>query len=627
MGIWPTRHHQVKPAVLALAALAAVCLQRGPAAQGLSRTVEAVEPTVLDWCATAHPGTTRHVAARVLESGEAISYLQEPALVMAARPQALALRRFTVQGDIERVRFDRWDPVKGEYAQEIWVRTTTDAVGGGPISVFEPRWPAEVVQALLARSRHGFDQPSVFLGYFRGAVDGPERLVSVSIRVGSTAIPTAPVVRVSDTAQYSSHVVNLVVPGFGDGLVTTGDTSFELSTVTRKFYEHFEDSYQIIAVVPQAAHPDVYTAFHAVVQNQVDGIGLARFDRSAQYGSAGALLGVELFAKEGAVSNTTSNHELTHTWGHYFDWGRVAGIARSGHDPGAHAPLMKGSETLVGSVLRSTLRVGVSAQGHAIELTPIYARQHPLELYAMGLLAPEQVAPIDVFEDQGQFTFVAPTVGAAVTGATRTISINDIMGVHGARRGPVLPSLDRATVIVSRDSLVSGEEMSYWNFYAARLEDPNLTGVMSYEGQPSFEFATAHQVDLRAGIRPRLAEPVTRPYPVDWPTIGVGDCPGVTFEEPVPTRYSAGQSTEIRGRVTATDRADFSQILIRYYPFGGSNDGLLFYEGISRSGSFRVRPSFRSDQQGLYLFEVFLFWPDAPSQYRRCGLSPIVVQG
>jgi hypothetical protein len=60
------------------------------------------------------------------------------------------------------------------------------------------------------------------------------------------------------------------------------------------------------------------------------------------------------------------------------------------------------------------------------------------------------------------------------------------MAAHGPRSGPVLSSLSRATIIVSRDALLSPEEMAYWNFFAARLEDPTGSGL-SYDGQPSFD--------------------------------------------------------------------------------------------------------------------------------------------
>jgi hypothetical protein len=121
------------------------------------------------------------------------------------------------------------------------------------------------------------------------------------------------VAQVDATVQYSSHVVNLVIPSFGHRRLST---DLELEAVSRKLYEHFEDSYEALAVVPAAAHLDEALAYHLTVQNQVEGTGAPRVSRAAQYGSAGTLLGIEAFHNVFLLDNWVSNHELTHTWGH-----------------------------------------------------------------------------------------------------------------------------------------------------------------------------------------------------------------------------------------------------------------------------------------------------------------------
>ena len=63
--------------------------------------------------------------------------------------------------------------------------------------------------------------------------------------------------------------------------------------------------------------------------------------------------------------------------------------------------------------------------------------------------------------------------------------------------------------------------MDYWNFFAQRLEDPNRTGVTSYDQYPSFDALTGDRVDLQTDIVPRMVEPILQALTVDYPTFGL----------------------------------------------------------------------------------------------------------
>lgn len=573
------------------------------------------------------PGPDGQWRVQALASGEPVSFRQEPALLLARDGQGVRLADFTVAGDVARVRFDRWNPERGEFEVETWERERTDNVQGHLVSRFQPSWSPDTIQSLLGLTRVGLDRPFLYLGSFRGAADAPHIAYAVYLRVGSSVYRPVPTERISDTVQYSSHVVNLVVPGFGDQRLVT---DYDLATVTRKFYEHFEDSYEVLAVIPATAHLLESGAFHRIVQNQVEGIGKSLFSRASDYGSAGTLLGVEVYHNVRFLTNEASTHELTHSWSHSFDWSRIAGIARAGHQPLSHAPLMTGGESLVGAVLLPTRRAVIRQDGSAaIESTASPARQHPLDLYAMGLLEPAQMPDWVVFEDQGQFSpngAAAPDPGTPIAGGTRRVSVNDVMAAHGPRSGPVLSSLSRATIVVSRDVFLSPEEMAYWNFFAARLEDPTGSGVVSYDGQPSFDLTTHRRIDLRTGIRPRVFPRLTQPHDVDPLTFGPTDCRAVDFGTPPRARVRVGERFRVDGRVTARDRRDFHQVLIRIWPSTGDESRAeRAHSGISGSGAFSVEFELRDGREGEYSVQTFLFWPDAPPQYPRCTLSPLIV--
>ncbi|MDH4066022.1 MAG: hypothetical protein OEW19_16605 [Acidobacteriota bacterium] len=121
---------------------------------------------------------------QALDTGEPLSFRQEPPLVLARDDQGAGLSNFTVVGDVARVRFDRWNPEQGEFEAETWERDRTENVGGRLVSLFQPSWSADTIQALLSRSRVGLDRPFVYLGSFRGAADAPRIAHAVLLRVG-----------------------------------------------------------------------------------------------------------------------------------------------------------------------------------------------------------------------------------------------------------------------------------------------------------------------------------------------------------------------------------------------------------------------------------------------------------
>lgn len=615
-------------AVTGLTATVATWRPVAPLLQAQQRPLDlppAIEPEPGLVCAAPDPDGRSRKAA--LADGAALSFRQEPAWLLARPDHGLRLRRFLVVGDVERVRFDRWDPEANAYVEETWTRETTDTVGGRLVSVFEPSWPASIIQTRLGRVRVGLDDPDLFIGYYRGPADHVTVSHPVNARVGFDAIGPTEVVRIDDGVQYASHVVNLVIPDFGDRRLID---DYDLSTVTRRFYEFFEDGYDVVAVVPADAHVDEFAAYHLRVRNDIRGLNLPQFDRAADYGSSGRLRGVEAFHNTAFMQPSTSSHELSHIWGHAFDWTRIAGIARAGHQPTGHGPLITGGESLVGGVLTATRRVAITDGGDAvIERAGPPVRPHPLDQYAMGLMAPADVPGLVLFDDQGQFSATGksePAPGTAVTGGRREISVNAVMAAHGARSGPVLSEVRRATIVVSRDSLLPSDQMAMWNFFASRHEDASGSGVISYTGQGSFDASTDRRIDLATDIRPRDAAPLARTQNPEPAAFGARDCGGITFTTAPPTRVRTGQRFTIAGRITATDRSDFTQVMFRFWPSDGDASRVERASAeASRSGEFRVDVELRSGREGQYALDGFLFWQDAPAQWPRCSLSVVNV--
>jgi hypothetical protein len=445
--------------------------------------------------------------------------------------------------------------------------------------------------------------------------------------------------------QYASHVVNLVVPGFGDSRATGGAYDLDLATVSNRFYEHFADRYDSIAFVAQRSQVAEYGAFHRNIKNQVEGIGKPLLDQSHRYGSAGRLQSVEFYSQGQFATNEQSSHEIAHQWGDGFDWRQLAGIAEAGWHPSSHTPLLYRGETLLGSVLAGSRRVGRSDKAlpsdadYAVERTSSPMRFHPLQLYRMGHLPVDDVPDVWVFVDQDQLSGQngrTPSEGTSISGQTNRVTIQGIVAHHGSRRGPSPTVWRRATVVVSQDGLLSQSEMDYWNFFAQRLEDPSQSGVVSFDGYPSFDELTDYRVDLQTDIVParpattahdnELVQPLASPA-IDSPAFGQRDWPGVEFDAPVPSHYHADTTVRLSGRITADAPDATDSILVRFWKSGGeSQDALRFWGDVNADGRFTVDVDPTSLQEGSYSVGVFLFWQDSGAQYPRGILSPAIVR-
>ena len=576
-------------------------------------------------CGTRVDEGLRGIRPRAVQvsDGETLSFEQDPPLVLPNYSGRVTLRRFSVVGDLPTLDFHRWNPDNPAGDLETWQRTTTRPIGGRLISVFEPSWDTAVIGGLLSRARIGYDRPSLYMGWI--TVAGVDR--SVNLRMGFAGMPHSDVASIDAGAQYSSNVLNLVLAGFGDGRASAGPQGFELAAATEQALKYLTDSYDDIAFVPVATPVADYGAFHRNVQNAVTGINIAPFNQTSLYGRSQRLQGVELYAGAAAARYEDTNHEMAHQWNSDFDWGRIAGITRAGHQPEAHSPLWTGGESLLSAVLWPSRRVRATSSAFAIEATPAPARFHPLELYGMGLLSSEQVPDFQVFEDQAQFDSASmiPAVDAAVTGGVRSVTIHDVIREHGVRTGPKPTAWRRAMVLVSTDHLASQSEMDYWNFFSQRLADRSGAGTPTYDGFVPFHTATGNAAQLTTVIeligRPALSQALD----TDAPSFGAADWRGVEFTQPVPSRLAPGTVLRLAGHVTATDQADFDQVGVILYRANVA-DPVKFFGAVSRNGDFTVDMRFTDAQQGRYSMGVFLFWPNGGAQYPRTVRSTFVVQ-
>ena len=521
--------------------------------------------------------------------------------------------------------FERWDwDEEGEtvrWRRETWRRATTRAVAGRLVSVFHPKWPARLLRRALRFRTWGVDRPFIYWG--RLLAPGTDEM-GVFLSIVPPNVPASPVVRINNRVQYASHVVNLRVPDFGDSRVQGDD--YDLAEVTRLFYEHFTDTYEVIAVVSDERQIVNYGGFHGVVRNPIGGIGLDRFDRSAQYGSAGVLQGVEGYPGRGQWATwPTVLHEQGHQYGEYSKvWESLRPpLDRRGWQSDAHTPLLYPDSVTYGAVLNADVRVRRvrrAGQPNRFEIEPSLplVRYHPLTLYRMGLLRAAALPRLLVVRRQGQFDeegSSSPESGTVVVGPRAAVTVNDLMAADGVRRGPAARRIRRAIVYVSRGRLLPKSQMDVLNHFARRVG--MSSGVTSWSRYPSFAEATGGRATMTTGIRPRGRQADLTSSGGRCARVGTRALVGVRLDRQVGGCLQAGDTLQVAGRLTLSDRSDYDTVCLKFtrYPDSGDEDRLFECARLDRRNRFVVQARFPAGRPGGYTMEAFAYWPGSGGQY------------
>ena len=536
-------------------------------------------------------------AATLARAGDVLRFTQEPPLVFLDQPGSVSLANLLVAGDQATLRV-YYSVEIGVWAFEEFGRIGTRTVDGQLLSVFAPSWSLDTLIPRFTSVAVG-PEGSQAWGLYVGLPDTtPSGRLPLSarpapIQLGSSGVLPVAVKCIDDVTQYSSHVANLLVPGFDDELVSRN--SFDLDPVARGFLSHFEDVYDALVILPASRHVATYTAYYDVLQNEIGGIGLPIQNAAPARTGSQRLHGLSVFVS--GLNHGLLAHELGHQWGDYIDWTVVAGT--NVRDRG-HTPLWGAYESPLSNRIHASLRLRPSGRNWVSEAAPRPHRYPPLLRYAMGLLPREDVPPLDVLLNQ-RYDFVAVEETALTSGA-RTVPIDDIVARYGPRTGPVPDRWRVGFVVVSPERLLSPREMAYWTFLVRRLEDPAGSGVVDSGGQASFDSTTG--LDLQSDIVPREGKPVPAPQWDDAFGFGEADVRGLKMDAPIPSRYDVGETTMLRGRVTpwldeATEVA--VSIVENRYRTAPVVPIATVRSPVSRDGRFALPLRFDPEQRGVYV--------------------------
>ena len=621
-----------------------------------------------------HTAQLTTAPAAVLPRGTGLSFRQEPPVLTASHTGPVKLREFRVLGDVDEVRFVRFDEEQGvdvlttfDVGSRIRRETFTEGpLKGHTVSTFELIFPAEYVDTVL-RQETLWGAFSISWGRYLRPGEAVSEGSGIDLRFASTRLVDAgdpdrlPDVEVrvpeAGKVQYTSDVVNLRVEDFGDARARDQDlAAIDLEAVTKLFYQYFGDDYDILSITPQDAHISDYAGMHVIAWTDVCGVGLTEisngmicddddhdndrpFDETGYYGSGGALYGVQYYPQNAGLDLSTMTHEYAHQYGHYFDWNQTHGIRRAGAEPGSHTPLIFPEETLVGGLLEGNFRIGPQGDCPARTATLDYQicaseapyRFHPLTLYAMGLMDETELAsyPMKIFEDQRQGrsapveSTLSVSTGDEIQGAAKDVSWAALRAHHGEYRGTKAPEDVRwATIVVSRDGLLSQEELNYWSWFTRRLMDPNNTGRIDFMGYGSLRASSNGAIRLDTGITPPIG--TTGPQRASMeedPPFSSLDWQGIVLESTFPSRFRVGEEIVVKGRVTLAGRNRYQRIgLEPYEPQGPSGALSSFYAPIdARDGSFELRHTIRPEEVGRYSLWFYLESAGSASDDRWLG--------
>ncbi len=582
--------------------------------------------------------------------GTPLFFFQDPPVINYDYRGEVTLRDVTVVGNVSKINFDpSISDANQSHPDETWIRTGTDTLDGVKVSLFARTFAAEEIDLFFAGKRTGFDQPDLFIGALEPDLRGRSGSVvtrfNINLRVAPTSMKKVSVKRLDSQVSYSSDVINIVLPGFGNDRAQDG-FSIQDRELAQAFYDSFKDTAHVIAMIPRWTNlSSEFSAFHRRTKQTITGIGTTIRDRNDEYGNPKTLLGVEFFRGVRFGRASTWIHELTHQWGHHFDWDAIAGIDRAGHQPSAHLPLATGGDTLIGSVLQAdrevtgTARLPRSARAFTIGFTEPPFVYHPWVKYSMGLLSRSKVPTLTVFKEQGQFdpdSATSPDVSTAVEGGTVQVSIDDITEALGERTGPKAPKkLKRAVVVVSREEVMSQAEFDYWTWVAQRHTYAKKdNGTMTFRGFGSLFQTSERKIKLVNVVDPKGGPKAKGRLKVAYPDYQRDDWRAVEFAARVPTKIKAGKAINFSGRVIATDRSDFNRMLIRlrkHDPAGTDRlaaraegpallrkaDDIEIRDDLGSDSTFSGSYTFSAAERGRYSLEFFVFWPDSGSQFDR----------
>ena len=303
------------------------------------------------------------------------------------------------------------------------------------------------------------------------------------------------------------------------------------AVIAREFFRNHPDNYDMLVVFtgfPIATGDAI--AFHHAVRNGVQGIGRPVFDNTALYGSGGKLQGYIDMAHLGQYQTDTLGnrfdftiqvfaHEFMHQFGAFVRYKKADGTLSEdllGRDKAHWNYLLNSDASLM---YGSRWRDNGDGTFTAVAVNEIYSE---LDLYLMGMLGAEEVAPFFVIEAPGEDKTQLSKLNAQISGVRRDVRIDDVIAAEGARSpgvGDAQKDFRFAFVYIVRPGQVVEAEtvaalnnvrreigvrfnvLTHGRANANVFAEPAQTEIVAPPVSPLPKLPGANAVDLAAGQR------------------------------------------------------------------------------------------------------------------------------
>ncbi|RME85160.1 MAG: hypothetical protein D6775_03540 [Caldilineae bacterium] len=337
--------------------------------------------------------------------------------------------------------------------------------------------------------------------------------------VADEDIPNVPVALLARDVQASPHLVNIRYAAYftPTGAASVAGRPSPTTAVVNRFYDFLGDDYDFLLLLQEPSR--MANRHYMGIRNDIQGIGLTIFDASADYGSSGRLQGIVYYPLstyyDGAEE--TFSHEIGHRWMVFLkDVDGLLGI-------GPHWPVSTLAQGIMGynsATSSQGLSFPYTVQDNGNGTYTLTPAQHhtfnDMELYLMGLVPPQAVGDHIVFVDQEQTL----CNGCILQGPVNIVRADDIIKVYG-QRAPSYARAQRefrvASIIVTRDRLLSPREMAFFDYFASRAQATEPLPVhigWSWETNYPFHLATQELASVwteLVGFIPTWAESLYLP--------------------------------------------------------------------------------------------------------------------
>ena len=281
----------------------------------------------------------------------------------------------------------------------------------------------------------------------------------------------------------------------------SGEFTLLAAASVKRLRQWFDDDFDFVVFTGDSWAPNpslAYLGQYVAVRNDASGIGLDLFDFGVAYNSPAQLQGVIHLSGIRNVVTGPSLHEFMHRWGNYLlpttnplHWG----FAEVGGQLGGFDELLELGDGVYQGLFEGEASWGPVANGgngHGYS---------PFELYLMGLLAPEAVAPIR-YAEQVEWLGGGQFAAASLT----TLSIEETIAEFGPRLPDVVDAQRgfRVLFVAIVDAPLSDELFDRLDVVVADFTRD--AAPQRYAGLVNFWLATQGEASLDAeGIDDSLA--------------------------------------------------------------------------------------------------------------------------